>query len=498
MVCLATSTALLGFCLLCIFLLSIFKSSSRQKLNLPPGPRPLPLFGNLMQINAKELLKSLVKLGDTYGPVFTVYLGPRPMVVLCGYEAVKEALVDNKDVFVDRGHLPVHNHILKGFGITMSNGERWKQMRRFSLMTLRNFGMGKRSIEERIQEEAQFLVEELRKTQGLPFDPTFFISRAVSNIICSIVFGSRFDYEDKKFLTLLTHINELLRFMNSTIGLIFSSFTTIVKYLPGPHHAKLEHLQNLRNFVTERVKTHKETLDPSSPRDYIDCFLTKMIKEKENTETEFHNENLVVSTVNLFFAGTETVSTTLRYGIMILLRHPEIEEKIHQEIDRVIGCNRCPSIEDRSKMPYTDAVIHEVQRFSDIIPTGLPHAATHDFQFRGYTIPKGMDVYPFLTTVLRDDSQFENPEQFIPERFLDENGCFKKRDAFMPFSAGKRNCLGEGLARMELFLFITTILQNFNLKPLTCHEDVDLTPDCSSAGRLPRAYQLRIQPRLNR
>ncbi|XP_069500519.1 cytochrome P450 2C18-like [Ambystoma mexicanum] len=495
MECLASTTALLGLALLFIALASLWRNSKRQILHLPPGPTPLPILGNMLQLNPKELLNSLLRLGNTYGAVFTVYFGPRPIVMLYGYETVKEALVDNKEDFVSRGILPVHNHILKGYGITMSNGERWRQMRRFAIMTLRNFGMGKRSIEERIQEEAQFLVEEIKSTQGIPFDPTFVFGNAVSNIICSIVFGNRYDYEDKKFLALLTHINELLRFMNSTWDQVFSCFPHVMKYLPGPHHSKLKHLRDLRTFVEERTKVHEETLDLSSPRDFIDCFLIKMNKEKENPDTEFHNENLVSSTVNLFFAGTETVSTTLRYGILILLKYPEIREKMQQEIDRVIGHNRFPSVEDRSKMQYTDAVIHEIQRFSDIIPTGLPHTVTRDIQFRGYTIPKGVDVYPLLTTVLRDDSQFKNPEHFSPTRFLDENGCLVRKDAFMPFSAGKRMCPGEGLARMELFVFFTTILQKFNLKPVTCPEDIDLSPDGSTSGRLPRPYQLIALPR---
>ncbi|KAJ1107370.1 hypothetical protein NDU88_004761 [Pleurodeles waltl] len=158
------------------------------------------------------------QLSEKYGPVYTIHLGPEPVVILCSYDVVKEALNDQGEEFGARGSMPLLEKINRGHGVISANGERWKQLRRFSLMTLRNFGMGKRSIEERIQEEAAFLVEDLRKTQGLPFDPTFFLSRAVSNVICSVVFGRRFDYEDKKFLYLLNLLHDTFRLFSSAWG----------------------------------------------------------------------------------------------------------------------------------------------------------------------------------------------------------------------------------------------------------------------------------------
>ncbi|XP_005865382.2 PREDICTED: cytochrome P450 2C18, partial [Myotis brandtii] len=111
-------------------------------------------------------LLSTTQLSKVYGPVFTVYFGMKPTVVLHGYEAVKEALIDKGEEFSGRGSFPVAEKANQGFGIIFSNGKRWKEIRRFSLMTLRNLGMGKRNIEDRVQEEARCLVEELRKTNG--------------------------------------------------------------------------------------------------------------------------------------------------------------------------------------------------------------------------------------------------------------------------------------------------------------------------------------------
>ncbi|KAM4641335.1 cytochrome P450 2C8-like [Discoglossus pictus] len=286
--------------------ISWWKKSLQCHSMLPPGPPRLPLIGNLHQVKPSAFFKSLLKLSEQYGSVYTLYFGSSPIVMLCGYDAVKEALIDHGDSFIGRGKMPLADYVMKGYGILASNGERWKQLRRFSLTTLRNFGMGKRSTEERIQEEAHYLVKKFRETQ-----------------------------------------------------------------------------------------------------------------------------------VHEFLLGIG---------------------KMQKEIDRVIGRQRCPSMDDRNQMPYTDAVIHEIQRHSDIIPTGIPHATIQDVSFRGYLIPKGSDVYPLLTTVLQDPGQFSTPEEFWPERFLDEQGKLKKTSTFMPFSTGKRMCPGEGLAHQELFIFLISIL----------------------------------------
>nr|XP_021522799.1 cytochrome P450 2C19-like [Aotus nancymaae] len=151
----------------CLLLLSLWRQSSKRG-KLPPGPTPLPIVGNLLQIDIKDITKSLTNFSKVYGPVFTLYFGPECTVVLHGYEVVKEALIDLGDEFSGRGHFPVAERTNRGHGIIFSNGNRWKEIRRFSLMTLRNFGMGKRSIEDRVQEEARCLLEELRKTKGVP------------------------------------------------------------------------------------------------------------------------------------------------------------------------------------------------------------------------------------------------------------------------------------------------------------------------------------------
>ncbi|KFQ63639.1 Cytochrome P450 2C9, partial [Pelecanus crispus] len=433
---LGAATVVFLVCIACLLSFAAWRGRS-VKGKMPPGPAPLPILGNVLQVKPKNLAQTLQKLSEEYGPLFTVHLGSDPVVVLHGYDVVKEALIDHADEFSARGHMPIGDRANNGSGIVFSNNEEWVQIRRFALSTLRNFGMGKRSIEERIQEETDYLLEEINKTEGTPFDPTFMLSCAVSNVICSIVFGKRCDYKDKKFLALISNMNNIFEMMNSHWGQLYQMFSKILDYLPGPHNKIFTEFDALKAFVLEEVKMHQDSLDPSSPQDFIDCFLSKMQEEKEHHNSSFHMKNLINSAFDLFIAGTETTSTTIRYGLLLLLKYPKIQEKVQEEIDRVVGQSRKPCVADRTQMPYTDAVIHEIQRFISLLPLSLPHTVTRDTCFREYVIPKGTTVFPSLSSVLHDGKEFPNPNEFNPGHFLNENGTFRKSEFFMPFSAGK-------------------------------------------------------------
>uniref|UniRef100_A0A8C1WPT9 Cytochrome P450, family 2, subfamily Y, polypeptide 3 n=1 Tax=Cyprinus carpio TaxID=7962 RepID=A0A8C1WPT9_CYPCA len=464
-------------------------------LNLPPGPLALPLIGNLPIMDKRAPFKSFMQWSKTYGSVMTVYLGPQRMVVLVGYDTVKEALVDQAEHFTGRAPVPFLIKVLRGYGLVISNGDRWRQLRRFTLTTLRDFGMGRKRMEQWIQEESRHLLKSFEETKSTPVDPAFFLSRAVSNVICSLVFGQRFDYEDKNFLHLLQIISRLLRFISSPWGQLYNIFPKLMQLLPGRHHAMFKEIEDIKAFILKKIKEHEQNLDFSDPKDFIDCFFIKLKQEKHNPDTEFHKDNMLGTVLNLFIAGTETTSTTLRYALMLLIKHTHIQEQMQKEIDRVIGQNRVPTMDDRKSLPFTDAVIHEVQRYLDIIPLNVPHYATHDISFRGYIIPKDTVIIPMLHSVLRDEEQWETPWTFNPEHFLDDNGNFKKNPAFIPFSAGKRSCVGESLARMELFLFIVSLLQKFSFSSPKGPDGVDTSPELSSFGNMPRFYDLIASPR---
>ncbi|XP_060222456.1 LOW QUALITY PROTEIN: cytochrome P450 2A3-like [Meriones unguiculatus] len=436
-------------------LMSVWKQRNLAG-KLPPGPTPLPFIGNYLQLYREQMYDSLMKISERYGPVFTIHLGPRRIVVLCGQEAVKEALVDQAEEFSGCGELAFYNRLFKGYGVVFSSGERAKQLRRFSITTLRDFGVGKRGIEERIQEEAGFLLEAFRKTNGATIDPTFYLSRTVSNVFSSIVFGDRFDYEDKEFLSLLRMMLGIFQFTATSKGQLYEMLSSVMKHLPGPQQQVFKELQGLEDFITKKVEQNQRTLDPNSPRNFIDSFLIHMLEEKKNPNREFHMKNLVMTTLNIFFAGTETVSTTLRYGLLLFMKHPDVEAKVYEEIDRVIGRNRQPKYEDRLKMPYTEAVIHEIQRFIDIAPIGLAPRVTKDTKFRDFLLPKGTEVFPMLGSVLKDPKFFSNPRDFNPNHFLDDKGQFKKSDAFVPFSIENGNVLEKDWLEWSSFSSLPT------------------------------------------
>ncbi|XP_032747901.1 cytochrome P450 2B12 [Rattus rattus] len=483
-------TLTVGFLL---FLVS--QSQPKTHGHLPPGPRPLPFLGNLLQTNRRGFLNSFIQLQEKYGDVFTVHLGTRPVVMLCGTDTIREALVDQAEAFSGRGTVAVLHPVVQGYGVIFATGERWKILRRFSLVTMKEFGMGKRSVEERIKEEAQCLVEELKKYKGAPLNPTFLFQCIAANTICSIVFGERFDYKDHQFLHLLDLVYKTSVLMGSLSSQMFELFSGFLKYFPGAHKQIFKNLHKMLDYIGHIVEKHRTTLDPSAPRDFIDTYLLRMEKEKSNHHTEFNHQNLVISVLSLFFAGTETTSTTLRCTFLIMLKYPHIAEKVQKEIDQVIGSHRLPTPDDRTKMPYTDAVIHEIQRFADLTPIGLPHRVTKDTAFRGYLLPKNTEVYPILSSALHDPRYFEQPDTFNPEHFLDANGALKKSEAFLPFSTGKRMCLGESIARNELFIFFTVILQNFTLASPVAPEDIDLTPINSGVGKIPIPYQINFLSR---
>ncbi|XP_056419956.1 cytochrome P450 2K6-like isoform X2 [Hyla sarda] len=458
-----------------LFLAKVFMNQKYGNYkNFPPGPTPLPIIGNILTLDLSKPHISFMELSMKYGPVFSVQMALTKVVVLCGYEVLKDALINHADAFADRPRAPIVAKFSKNNGVIFANGENWKVMRRFTLSTLRDYGMGKRTIENKITEEAEYLVEKFRSYEGKPFDNLTSINAAVANIIVAILLSKRYDYEDPIIQRLMGLINENLRLFGNPWVRLYNSFSTLMDFLPGPHRKVFQNIREFQKFIRATFTKQKKELDVNDQRNLVDAFLTKQQEGKSESTEYYHNDNLTALVADLFGAGMETTSTTLRWGLLLMMKYPEIQQKVHNEIERVIGSAQ-PQMEHRKQMPYTDAVVHEIQRFGDIAPTNVPHATSEDVTFRGYFIPKGTLVFPLLHSALRERTYFEKPDEFYPEHFLDCEGNFKKNEAFIPFSIGKRSCAGETLAKMELFLFFTTLLQNFTFKPVP-EAKLDLTP----------------------
>ncbi|XP_004607159.2 cytochrome P450 2J2-like [Sorex araneus] len=446
------------------FLFFAYFFRKRRPKNCPPGPWSLALLGNFFQVDFRQLHVQIQQLVKKYGNVIGMEFGDLHPVIITGLPLIKEALVEQGQHFMNRPAIPIRDRVFKKKGLVMSNGQTWKEQRRFTLTTLRNFGLGKKSLEERIQEEAYYLIQLIKEENGKPFDPHFKINTAVSNIICSITFGERFEYQDEKFQELLRMVDEIAWLEASTWCQFCNLFPTLMNLLPGPHRKHFNDWENLKLFVVEMIKNHKKDWNPEEARDFIDAYLKEIEKHKGETSSSFNKENLIFTTLDLLTAGSETTSTTLRWALLYMALYPDIQEKVHVEIDRVIGQTQQPSMALRESMPYTHAVVHEVLRMGNIIPLNVPREVTADTTLNGYHIPKGTMVLTNLTALHKDPAEWATPDTFNPEHFL-ENGQFKKREDFLPFSIGKRACPGEQLARTELFVFFTSLMQKFTFRP---------------------------------
>ncbi|XP_029442559.1 cytochrome P450 2D17-like [Rhinatrema bivittatum] len=455
------NVTLLGIFLTVFVLVYDFMKRRKKWSRYPPGPTSLPFFGNMFQIDFKNLPSCFTQMSKKFGNIFSLQLGWLNLIVLNGFEVMKEALVVKSEDIADRPPVAFHEKLGYVQGLVMMKyGHAWKDLRRFSMSTLRDFGLGKKTLEERVMEEAKYLCSMFEAKEGQPFDARYLLHDSVSKVIASMTFGDHFQYDGQKLQKLLYLLNENMELGTGTWSKILN-FVPCLRHVPGPHQKLIQCIHDLFGFIKEIIREHKESWDPAQKRDYIDAFLEEIEKAKEDSESNFKEATLVAITSDLFAAGTETTAITLRWALLLMILYPDIQSRVHEEIDRVIGRDRRPVMQDQVDMPFTNAVIHEIQRYGDIIPMGLPHFSYRDTEIQGFFIPKGMTIFINLSSVLKDETYWEEPHRFYPEHFLDAEGQFVKREAFMPFSAGRRVCLGEQLARMELFIFFTTLMQCF-------------------------------------
>ncbi|KAM5288556.1 cytochrome P450 2D17-like isoform 2-T2 [Ctenodactylus gundi] len=451
-----------------VFLLLVDLMHRRQRWATcyPPGPVPLPGLGNLLQLDFQDLIKSFSKLRRRYGDVFSLQLVWTPVVVLNGLAAVREALVNHSEDTADRPGAPIYEHL--GFGpqsqgvILAKYGPRWREQRRFSVSTLRNFGLGKKSLEQWVTEEATCLCAAFAEQAGHPFSPSALLNKAVCNVIASLIYARRFEYDDALLARMLDLLEDAMKEETGFVPEVLNAVPVLLR-IPGLPGKVFSGQKAFLALLDELVTEHRMTRDPAQPpRDLTDAFLAEVEKTKGNPGSSFSDENLRMVVSDLFTAGMVTTSTTLAWALLLMILHPDVQRRVQQEIDDVIGQARRPEMGDQARMPFTNAVIHEVQRFADVIPVNLPHMTTRDIEVQGFLIPKGTTLITNLSSVLKDETVWEKPFQFHPGHFLDSEGRFVKPEAFMPFSAGRRVCLGEPLARMELFLFFTCLLQRFS------------------------------------
>ncbi|XP_072348268.1 cytochrome P450 2J2-like [Scyliorhinus torazame] len=469
---------------LLVFLLVTMVIQTRRTSELPPGPSPWSLLGNIFNPSRSAPQIIVTELSKKYGNIFTTHILWVPVIILNGFQTIREALIQQGREFAGRPHVYLTDLLSKGQGIMGAPyGGSWKQQRRFTLSVLRNFGLGQLAFEEKILEETRYLTETFRASGDSPFDPSALITSAVSNVICTITLGKRFHYEDKVFKRLVELFDEALKLQAGFWAMVCCAIPNM-HHIPGPHQRILKNKVSIEAMLQDFIDQHKDTLNGEEIRDFIDAYLLEMEKERNYPNSYLTEGNLLYNVYDLFLAGTQSTATTLRWGLLYMMAYPDIQEKCQKELDKVIGKSRAPLLTDRPNMPYINAVIHEVQRFGNLAPFSVSHATTQDTKFMGYTFKKGTVVLINLSSVMFEESQWKHPNQFNPENFLTENGEFFQPDAFIPFSMGLRACLGEKLAKMELFLFFTSLLQNFQFR----------WPDRTSSPDLKGLYQILFTP----
>ncbi|KAM9378584.1 cytochrome P450 2J4-like [Phaethornis superciliosus] len=450
---------------LAVFLLIMqFLKLQHVRRQLPPGPTPLPVFGTLMQLNFQFNRDLLMKMATVHGNIFTLWFGWAPVIVLNGFQAVKDGMTTHPEDVSGRLVSPFFRAMAKGKGIMLATGHTWKQQRRFALKTLRNLGLGKRGLEHRVQEEAHYLVDFFASMKGKPVDPSFPLVHSVSNVICAVVFGHRFSREDEAFRELIRATERLFKFGGSFIHHLYEIFPWLMCRLPGPHKKALSCYDVLSNFTRREIRMHTERGIPEEEQDFIDFYLAHIEKSKDEPRSTYNEDNMVYSINDLFLGGSETTSTTLNWGLLYMVANPDVQEKVQKELDAVLGPSQLICYEDRRELPYTNAVVHEIQRFSNIISVGMPRVCVRNTTLLGFPLKKGTIVLPNIASSLYDPEQWETPRQFNPGHFLDKDGNFVSQEAFLPFSIGHRVCLGEHLARTELFIFFANLLRAFTFR----------------------------------
>lgn len=446
----------------CVFAIKYLKVIWATR-SLPPGPIPFPFIGNLWTLGFKLHPQTLSKLAGLYGKIFTVWIGETPLVVLNGCKAVKDGIVSHSDGLSGRPVASFLKDLLGGRGIVMANGHMWKQQRRFGLMTLRNLGLGKSALESQIQEEAKCVVELFTAKKGESFDPSFILDHAVTNIISAVVYGHRFSINDVTFQDLIKCNHCIVENLGSTWARMYDAFPWLMKHIPGPHQAAFRHMNYLNKYTKKEIELHKEQRSSDEPQDVIDYYLAQIEKCRNETDSTFDEENLMAVITDLFGAGAETTATSLRWGLLYMVAYPDIQQKVQEELDTVLDGSKL-YYEDRKHLPYTNAVIHEILRYGNIAAVGIPRTCIKDLNICNYSLRKDTMVLANLDSVLYDPQYWKTPYQFNPQNFLDRDGNFLMNEAFMPFSAGSRVCLGEQLARFELFIFFSILMRSFSFR----------------------------------
>ncbi|RUS78009.1 hypothetical protein EGW08_014226, partial [Elysia chlorotica] len=281
----------------------------------------------------------------------------------------------------------------------------------------------------------------------------------------------RFEFDDPRFDLLLKRLQEATKVNAFFLAVNFLPF---VRFFSNTEDQFLRTIETTSAHIRELLTDHKETYDPDNIRDFVDLVL--QMRATSTDGRHFNDQNLARAIVDLFGAGSETTAATLQFLLYYMANHSDVQARCQSEIDEVLGDGRAVKYSDRDRLTYTEATVMEVLRLRPVGPFGFPHHVSRDIELGGYTIQKGSVCFSNIIAMGKDPNTFDDPERFDPTRWLDKNGDITGRERLVTFSVGPRNCVGELVARMELFMFFTSILQFYTVLPGVEGKPVDLTP----------------------
>ncbi|XP_067652530.1 cytochrome P450 1A2-like [Haliotis asinina] len=488
-----TNTA--TFYLIPILLAAVLVYFLSKRSNLP-GPFGLPILGHLPFLGKNPHL-TFSKWRRQYGDVYQIRMGSWPSIVVNGVDLIKQSLTQADD-FSGRPGLFSGRNITGGKNITFGRFDNsWIKHRKIASGVLYSFANARKNpVEEIIKQEVGTVVAMFKSKGDNCFDPEEILLFAAASVIYQVCYGKSDHVEyDEEFKSLITSSTDFNDFANA--GNPVDMMPWLRVFFSSKVNKFLNIIERVERVRKQKVAEHKTTFDPNNLRDVADGLIAAVqsIPEVEMDELGITEEQVLSTLDNLFGAGFDTIASTLHWSLLLLASFPDVQEKLYQEIYDVTGNTRSPCLSDKSTMPYTEATCSEIMRFSCIFPLALPHCTTRTTRIGTYTIPEETLVFFNFHSLTHDKDTWGDPDAFRPSRFLGDDGQIDKNmlSRLIPFSAGRRRCVAEFLARMEFFLLLTGIVQTCQIKLPT-----ESVPDLEPVFQLslkPKPFQIVVRER---
>ncbi|XP_036402384.1 steroid 17-alpha-hydroxylase/17,20 lyase [Megalops cyprinoides] len=459
----------------------IRRAFSVETTRLPPSLPSFPIIGSILSLRSDCPPHILFQdLQKKYGDVYSLMMGAHNVIIVNSHQHAREVLLKRGKTFAGRPRT-VTTDILTRDGKDIAFADysaTWRFHRKMVHAALCMFGEGSASLEKIICREASSMCQTLVEMQSTAVDLAPELTRAVTNVICSLCFSSSYRRGDPEFEAMLQYSQGIV----DTVAK--DSLVDIFPWLqifPNEDLRILKQCVSIRDsLLQKKYDEHKAQYSDDTQRDLLDALLrAKRSAENNNSATRnvgLTDDHLLMTVGDIFGAGVETTTTVLKWSIAYLIHYPQVQKRIQEELDSKIGMHRHPQLSDRGSLPYLEATIREVMRIRPVSPLLIPHVALTDSSIGEYTVEKGTRVIINLWSLHHDAAEWKDPELFDPGHFLEEDGnsLCSTPASYLPFGAGIRVCLGEALAKMELFLFLSWILQRFTLEVPPGHPLPDL------------------------